>query len=212
MVIVDQATARPIHQSGHVIPAGGSVHRQALQGLITSLDQAAALKPQRVDLCCDNEELVEQITAGRFIESDAQGWLEQALRLLLSFDQWQIKADPEQLERRCAELADQAVSSGAAVDQLTADQAHRRQSESQTGVPQWTVELLEEPGADCPAGCKAGRKYPFGPDVPQGLCVHATEVALTDGPLHWDDPTQQRMTTYCPHCEAPMRIVRVDRG
>jgi ribonuclease HI len=211
VVIVDQSSARPVHESGHLIPGAGSAHRQALRGLITSLETAAALKPERLDVCCDNQELVEQITAGRFVESDAQSWLEQALRLLLSFDQWQIKADDQQLEPRCAELAQRVVQSGRAVDQLTADQAHRKQSESQTGVPQWTVELLEEPGRDCPAGCRAGRKYPFGPDVPEGLCVHAAEVALTDGPMHWDDPTQQRMTTCCPHCAVPMRIRRIDR-
>ncbi len=210
VVVIDADAARPVHEAGYLLPDAGDDESAALGGLLVLLDRVAPLKPRRLDLRCADRRLVDQITTGAAVGREAGPLFDLAMRRLLQLDNWQISLQDDERIRRAAHLSEQALNADAdvvAVDLTESPRQHKRQY---TGVPQWTVKLLEDPGPHCPARCGAGRKYPFGPDTPPGFCVYAARVALDDGPLAWSDAQQRRMTTVCPHCEAPMRIERVD--
>ena len=217
VVLLDATAARAVHEGGYLLGAMPGPHAGDFHALIRALELAAPLSPERVDIRCGSQRLVNQVTGVEPCdEADLAPLFEQALQRLLMIDNWQIgrigKAERERPER----LARAALDSGRDVVDLDREEAPRRQRREHTGVPQWTVELLDEPGAAgesetaCPARCHAGVRYAFGPDTPAGFCVHATSVSLLDGPLNWPDPTQRRMTTICPHCEIPLRIEMVE--
>ncbi|MAE60014.1 MAG: hypothetical protein CMJ49_01510 [Planctomycetaceae bacterium] len=207
--IIDDDAARPIHESGSPLTDTEDRHAAAFDALNHALDLIVPLPAQRVALCCDNELLTQQVTGATPITIPALAErFNQTMNRLLRLHAWQINTVDSPPIARATELADAAARQGHTIEPITFDQAdHRR--EPHTGVPQWTVTCLEDPGARCPAPPTPHTRYPFGPDTPAGLCVHAARAALDDGPLHWPDPNQQRMTTVCPHCHAPIRIERV---
>lgn len=210
VVIVDQASARPIHEAGYNLPWPGSAHAVAVAALIQALQAACELHPQTIDIRCDNELLVRQMTGGASTgDPTVNELIERASLLLLQTDTWRIGTLEPGQGRRPGELAERAMQEATTVTDLDPQQAATRHGRASTGVPQWTVALLEEPGPDCPARCRADHRYPLGPDTPAGLCVYAATAALNDGPLHWTDPEQEQMTTFCPECEVPLRITRV---
>jgi ribonuclease HI len=210
VVITDRRTARAIHEVGCYLGPCGSPHGAQIAALVRALEMALPLQPERLELRCCNELLVRQLTGGASVAIGDSAPLEQAVMQLLRVDSWQIGlADPAD-NQRARQLAQQAVDEAGDVTALHHDDAQQQQRRDHTGVPQWTLTLAEDPGPDCPAGCAARRAYPFGPDVPGGLCVYAALVGLTDGPLVWDDPQQRRMTSVCPQCEVPIEIDRVD--
>ncbi len=210
VVIIDTTAARSVHEAGYLIHETDDDQSATLAGLVRTLDCCAALNPQRLDVRCRDEHLVEQLTAGADVPASASLWFEQAMRLLLQLDAWQMTRDDEDQLAKATSLADQALTVGEDVVALDLAQSPKQHKKQYTGVPQWTAELLENPGPDCPARCPHGRKYPFGPDIPPGLCVHAAHAVLNDGPLHWDDDGQRSMTTLCPNCEVPIRIELVE--
>ena len=207
--LVDASTARPIHEAGYPVEAASTPLAAHYQALVYALRLAVPLEPSHVDLRCGSRDLVEQVTgAGPLEEEDLQSLYQQALQQLIRLDSWRIGAAEASENRRPAELARDALSRGETVVELDHATAQRQHSVEHTGVPQWTAELMEEPGGDCPAGCSAGVRHAFGPDTPAGFCVHAARVALLDGPLGWQDDAQQQMTTSCPRCDVPVRLVR----
>lgn len=207
MVIVDARTARAIHESAHYLGDCESAQDAAFAGLLQVLQTTAELQPDSLDLQCTNEWLVRQVTGASPIDQPNQIDLyEQVIGRLLQLDSWRLSVIDADESQRAAALAERALADAAGITELNVSDARTAHHEHHTGVPQWTVELLEEPGTDCPARCKAGRKYAFGPDLPAGFCVHAGIVALTDGPLTWSDPDQKRMTTVCPNCDVTLQI------
>jgi hypothetical protein len=212
VVVIDHNAARPVHEAGYYLGDQPSVSAANLAALVKSLEVVCTMGPGRVDLRCPDELLIRQVTgASPVVDGDQAPVFNQIVRALLRLDNWQISFADRDEYRRPTELAERAMNEAGEVTDLHAEDARRLHHQSHTGIPQWTVTLLEAPGADCPARCQAGAKYPFGPDVPAGLCVHAALVALTDGPLVWDDSDQTRMTTVCPHCDVPIEINRVDQ-
>ena len=211
LVVTDALAARPIHEAGCLLGSSTDAATAALRALITALELIVPRQPHTVQFRCNDEAMVQQLTGTQPLTDDALRPLwDQAAALLLQLDRWQMQTwNPDEL-RRPADLALQAMDSGANVIELTMDEAAAQQRREHTGVPQWTVTLLEAPGPDCPAGCAANVKHPFGPDTPAGFCVHAAKAVLEDGPLTWTDPQQKRITTVCPHCEVPLRIELVD--
>jgi ribonuclease HI len=207
IIAINRTTARCVQASGSYLAGIDNPDAAAWTALDRALDLAQSLEIERVELRSANRELVEQITGSRAVEPACESMHEMAMCRLLQLDDWQIKYDSE--DTRAGELADQALACRGELDQLSTDDATRQQHVQHTGVPQWTVTLLEEPGPDCPARCRANQPYPFGPDTPAGLCVHAAQTALLEGPMAWSDPDQQRLTTVCPWCEVPIRIERV---
>lgn len=210
VVVTDQRTARSIHQAGYYLGATASHHSAQLAALARALELALPLAPDRLELRCCNELLVRQLTGAASVALGDTEQLEQIVMNLLQVDSWQIGLVEPQDNQPARQLAQRAVDEAGDITDLHHEDAPQQQQRQFTGVPQWTVTLTENPGPDCPAGCAAGRAYPFGPDVPAGLCVHAAIVALTDGPMVWPDPAQTRMTTVCPHCQVPVEIQRVE--
>ncbi|MFA7236946.1 MAG: reverse transcriptase-like protein [Phycisphaeraceae bacterium] len=220
IVITDAQAARAIHEAGHDLGDQPTPQAAALAALLKSLQVVAPLRPDTLELRCCNELLVRQITSGGAAcgtsgvsggggETSEAAIYEQVLALLLRIDSWRMTLIEPADNRRAYELAERAFAEGGPVTDLHHHDSRQLHHSAHTGIPQWTVELLEHPGHDCPAHCTAGKKYPFGPDLPGGFCVHAAIVALADGPMTWSDPDQKQMTTYCPHCETPLRITRV---
>jgi ribonuclease HI len=207
VVVVDQASARPVHEAGYLLGRLESPHVADYRSLIRAIELVLPLKPADVEIRCLSQRLVNQITGAEMVDSAAiEPLYEQTLALLLQLDLWRLTLSTREESRRAMELADHALRQSGDVVRLDTDTAATQQQAKHTGVPQWTVELLEEPGRDCPARCKAGIRYAFGPDTPAGFCVFATSVSLVDGPLNWPDRSQKRMTTVCPHCEVPLQI------
>lgn len=210
LVLNHRETERPIYEAGHFLGSQIRLEAAPYLALLRLLDIAADSSPDQLELCCPHRDLIEQITtASPSGPDEIQDLHTQVMMKLLRFDHWQIKlANPEPL-RRPRELAESALREACDCVDLSIESSTQQQKQQHTGVPQWIVELLEDPGADCPARCTVGRRYPFGPDLPAGFCVHAARIALEDGPLLWADTEQTRMTTMCPFCEIPMRIERV---
>lgn len=209
LILFDQATARTIHETGCYLGKTHSPHHALLLALLRMLDLALPSKPQRLELACTSELLIRQITGELPISDPAERDLvEQAMAMLLKLDIWQISLTDDADRAQVSDLARRALLEACDVNDLDLQTSDLRHHPDHTGVPQWTIELLEDPGDQCPARCNSGRRYAFGPDTPAGLCVHAAIGALIDGPLCWPDPDQQRMTTSCAHCGTPLRIER----
>ena len=207
VVITDPRTARAIHEAGYYLDPAPTVQAAGFAALLKAMEVAEAMTPESLDMRCGNELLVRQLTAQATVTDEREMTLfEQAITALLRLDSWRITAVDSDELRRASDLAQRALDECGGVSELHADDAARLHGQQHTGVPQWTVTLLEHPGDACPARCEAGRRYAFGPDTPAGFCVHASIVALTDGPLTWTDPDQRSMTTVCPHCDTPIRI------
>ncbi|MBI1373827.1 MAG: reverse transcriptase-like protein [Phycisphaera sp.] len=212
IVVTDNHTARTLHEVGHVIDEASSVLAADFAALHHGLELIAPMQPDTLEIRCVSQALVEHLT-GIATPSDTalQATLQRVLEQLLQIDNWQFTRVDREAKSRSVQLANSALVDDDDVVAMEPVVAEKRQRREHTGVPQWTVELLEDPGVDCPARCVARRKYPFGPDVPAGFCVHAARVVLTDGPLTWTDPDLSAMTTLCPHCDVSMRIQCVDR-
>ncbi len=210
LVVVDAAAARPVHQAGYFLGPVPLVEVAAYRALLRALELVLPMKPESVDLRCTSELLVQQMTGVYPVSGEAERLCDEVQGHLLKLDTWRIASDVPEDATGATELARRALEDEQDLIALSAEDSPRRHHRDYTGVPQWTVELLEDPGPDCPAKCAAGIRYPFGPDLPAGFCVHAAREALNDGPLTWIDLSQRSMTTVCPHCEVPMRIKLVE--
>lgn len=209
-VVTDADSARAIHEAAHLAEASDPllVNYEALMRVVDLLIDE---RPEQAEIRCTSREMIEQITGGGPAQSggEAERAYESVMMRLLKLDSWSLVPHDRGHSRRATQLAQHALEAGGDVVSLEIDDAAVQQKQRHTGVPQWTVELLDDAGERCPARCKAEVRFPFGPDTPAGFCVYAAAVALADGPMAWSDPQQQRMTTVCPHCDVPMRIVRV---
>jgi len=207
LIVTDARSARSIHESGHYLGDCPSAQDAAFSGLLKVLQTVESLSPDTLELQSTNEWLVRQVTGASPVETPEQVELyERVIGHLLKLDSWRISVADVREIQRSVDLAERAVADAAGVSDLDVDAAARAHHEQHTGVPQWTVTLLDDPGRDCPARCQPNRKYAFGPDMPAGFCVHAGIVSLTDGPLTWSDPKQTRMTTVCPNCDVTLQI------
>lgn len=212
IVAVDPHRARTIHESGRDLGTFNSAQEAAAAGLERAIDVAERIGPDSVAIRCDNELLVRQVTGAA--EANDEGLSERLNRVmfaLLRLSGWHIAVAEPTETRRANELAQQTIEEG----EVGAGEAAAEPTETEAAgaaSPEWTAMLLSEPGPRCPAKMKAGQRYPFGPDTPAGFCIHAAEAALTDGPPHWPDADQRRMSTLCPHCDAPIQLERTDEG
>jgi hypothetical protein len=181
-----------------------------MASLVRALSITAEMAPETLAIQCGDELLARQVTGeARVVDEHANEQFDAVLGLLLQLSSWQIRAiEPEQMQD-AMELARRALEEAGSVTDLDAAEAPRLHQQAHTGVPQWTLSILDQGDQPCPARCSEGQRFAFGPDTPAGLCVHAALVALTDGPLTWPDPTQRRMTTSCPHCDRTLRLEKL---
>ncbi len=208
VVVTDTDAARSIHEAGYYLGELADRDRAAEEALLKAVTAAGEEEPETLEVGCTDAGLVERVTTGA-VEGASEA-LQKALWALLGFENWRIRVVEQGEVQRAAELASEAMGRAGPVDVLNASTAAKQQKQAFTGVPQWTVTLLEDPGRDCPAGCGPDRTYPFGPDTPAGFCVYAARAVLQEGPLGWEAGSgQQRLTMLCPVCDAPMRIDRI---
>lgn len=205
VVVVDATSARAIHEAGYPLEANAA-HAAVYDALLRAMDVVESMQATELDVRLTSQRVVNQITGVEPVEDETLAErFERVLAALLRIDTWKIGLDHKPPPRTAA-LAGAALRASGDVVELDPDAAAEQQKREHTGVPQWTAELLEEPGIDCPARCHESIRYAFGPDLPAGFCVHAASVVLTDGPLGWNDPDQTRMTTVCPFCDVPIQI------
>jgi hypothetical protein len=174
------------------------------QALVAALAQAWDRRGgQALEVRCCNAEFVGRITGDAADSPATQPLHEQAMTALLRWDVWRLVEADRGALRRALELAGAALRLDPdQIQALTAD------ATAPAGPMRWSVRLMEDPGNDCPAGCTSRTIHKFGLTVPPGLCVHAAAAALADGPPRWTDPALRRMTTYCDHCDVPLRLER----
>lgn len=207
--LIDAQAARAIHEAGYLLGSAKSHQAAGYAGLLKALELVGPLKPTELEIRCADAVLIGQITGAETIEdAELQAKYEQVAGVLLGLDTWRLTVLSGAEAKRGEQLAGRAIELGQDVVELGVEDSPRRQRERHTGLPQWTVRLLDDPGRDCPAGCGAGHRYPFGPDTPAGFCLHAMRVVMVDGPLNWP-ADQQSMTTLCPNCDVPLRMDRV---
>lgn len=207
IVVRDDQTLRPVHEAGYFLGRDLADDDAHYHALVRALELLLPLRPNVADLCCGRQSLIDQITGlAPLTSASARPILQQVQQLLLRLDGWKLTLQPPDAQPQAQDLARQALDEEHDVSRLSADESAQQFHHEHTGVPQWTLEILEDAGPRCPGKCRAGERYAFGPDTPASLCVYAAEAALADGPLHWPDPTQERMTTVCAHCHTPLRI------
>ena len=184
VVIRDSDSGKPVHEAGYFL--GKCTNNVAeYQGLIRSLDIAAGLGGQRLDIYSDSQLLVRQITGEYRVKSpDLKPLFEQAKRLLGGFADWRIQHVLRDKNQRADELANLAMDHQADV---TGDTPLTPSASSHTSssTPVWTAKLAGRNGR-CLAGCSVGNEYTFGKTTPEGFCIHATATMLADGPTRWD--------------------------
>lgn len=203
IVICDPAAGCRLNETGRKLEAAGDERAAHYQALLAGLQAAAAMSPEELEIRCVRHELVQRITGdpGAGVEEDELH--QQVMMQLLRFDIWRIVAVDAGELKRPLELAGQALG-------LSSQQIAQAMPAAKAPIgPRWTVQLMEEPGRDCPAGCREGVAYEMSATVPAGLCIHAARAALIDGPLGWKSAEQSRMTTYCDHCDVPLQITRL---
>lgn len=211
IVAVDEHRARAIHESGRELGVLGSAQEAAAAALERAIDVAEQFKPDSVAIRCDNELLVRQVTgAAEPGDAASRDRLGRVMVALLRLSGWHISVAEPSEARRSSELAQQAIEAGEVSVAVEDAEGGGAAGERVAVSPEWTAMLLAEPGPRCPSRMKPGRRYPFGPTTPSGCCIHAAEAALTDGPPRWLEAAQRRMTTLCPHCEAPIQLQRTD--
>jgi len=212
VVVIDERRARPIHEAGYELQPVASAQAAAVAGLEKAVEVAAEMQPPSVAIRCDNELLVRQVTGAAPLDDEASTERhERVLQALLRLNSWHMAvAEPAEMQR-ASELAQRTLEEGEAPgEQAEAGGGGPATGEEDPAPPQWVAALLDDPGPRCPARTQPGKRFPFGPETPAGFCVHAAAAAIDDGPLHWAEPAQRRMTTLCPHCDATLRLERVD--
>lgn len=218
---VDPALA--IHEAGYFL--GRTTNNVAeYQGLIRALELAAALKPTQVNIFSDSELLVRQITGKYRVKSpELKPLYTKATQLLLQFDSWHINHIYREANQRADELANMAMDAKRDVIVTSAD-AFKGLAMPATKAPaatsaspspaaptdepalRWTATLTRDPGPRCPARTPAGKPFAFGPATPQGLCIHAAQAVLENGPMTWSARHKAHGQTTCPHCKVAIDL------
>lgn len=226
VVITDTETNKPLHEAGYYL--GVATNNVAeYQGLLHGLTLAAELKADEVRIFSDSELMVRQLTGDYRVKSpDLIPLFEQAQRLLLKVNGWQIKHVKREMNKRADELVNMALDASADVvvrdatgsgsDTLASPFVNRPTGASDaaaeasvaasgdTVVPRWSATVEGKPGA-CPMGCTVGKTFPFGPHTPKGFCVHAAAAMYMTDPFSLtkgDEPVR----TACGHCGAAVRV------
>lgn len=234
VVIQSADPAFTVHEAGYFL--GRATNNVAeYKGLIRGLELAVELGAIDVRVFSDSELMVRQIMGEYKVKSpDLKPLYEHAQRLLLQIDLWQIQHVYRTENKRADELVNMAIDAkrdvvvASARDFLKGDRKPRlaitrplgasppREAISKPapppsgdvpGVPRWTATLASDDRDGCPAAnCRAGRPYSFAATTPPGLCVHAAQAALEDGPLEWADGHAATGEAKCGRCGVMVKI------
>ncbi|MEX2673705.1 MAG: hypothetical protein WD294_16515 [Phycisphaeraceae bacterium] len=223
VVITEIETAKPVHAAGDLLPDAEAAPDALYRAMLQALSVIEELDPAEVELRCDSPTLVEQLTGGGAIEVEAglEALFEQAMLRLLRLGLWRIRCVETAELHRPRELAEQTLTATPGVEPAPTEPEPTPDSPAENAAGNirdkvgggsgtrwggWSVVFAEDAGKRCPMDCRARQRFHFGPGTPEGFCIQALPAIAEDGPLTWDDPQQQRMTTQCPHCDVPMDI------
>jgi ribonuclease HI len=211
VVIHDADTGQAVHEAGYFL--GRCTNNVAeYQGLIRSLERAAELGGDQLDIHSDSELLVRQITGQYRVKSaDLKPLYARAADLLDKFPNWQIQHVRREKNQRADELANLAIDHQADVsgDTPPAPASGTNPAPAASNVA-WSAKLKGRNGK-CLAGCSTGNEYTFGPTTPEGFCVHATAAMLADGPLDWE-ASKRSGKARCGACGLSVEMRVIHRG
>jgi ribonuclease HI len=212
-VVIQTDDGVTVHEAGYFL--GRMTNNVAeYSGLLRALELAVEHKAQRVRVYSDSQLMVRQITGEYRVKSeDLKPLFEKAQELLLQLPAWEIQHVRREKNKRADELVnlaldrkrDMTMENGQAFaaepdDEIEPVQGYERK---------WTATFATRVPFECPAMCDPDRDYAFGPTTPDGMCVHAAEVILEEGPLVWPDD-QREGKTWCPRCRVEVLLKRVD--
>lgn len=184
ITISNTATGEAVRELSYIVARGDSAAAAQYNGLLRAIDAVTPLRPEEVEFHSPSQQLVNQIIGAEAIGDAALGSLHQrAMMGLLKLDSWHITH-----EKRAAEQ--------------TAEMPIARQPRV---VHRWTARFTASGGPACPLPPAEGKLYAFGPGTPSGLCVHAAEVILSEGPLYWPTDQAEGEIT-CPTCGASIQV------
>ena len=213
-IVLQQAGQdHPLHEGGYYL--GHATNNVAeYQGLVRALELAQQRGGESLQIYSDSQLMVRQITGEYRVKSEDLAPLhEQAQMALLNFAQWRIHHVRREQNKRADDLVNLALDRGHdVVMEGGVEQASEADIVNQDVVddtPHWTAQFEARPGFDCPAMCDPDREYAFGPSTPDGMCIHAAEVILEEGPLVWP-PDQREGPTWCPRCNAKIILKRTN--
>lgn len=217
----DGEPARILHEAGYHL---GRLTNNVAEytALLRALNIAASGGPDELIIHSDSELMVKQLTGEYRVKSpDLQPLFQDAQALLLKFDLWRIQHVPREKNRRADELANMAMDAGKdvvlrAIDGTTptvaprpAPEAPARANAAKSDTLRFTATLEADPGRKCPAACRAGRPYAFGPATPPGFCIYAAQVTLDE--IAWNQQPDAKdavtqATAECNRCGVLIRI------
>jgi len=211
VVIADAQSGKSLHEAGYFL--GTTTNNVAeYRGLLRALRLAIPLEPDATIIHSDSQLMVRQITGEYRVKSDAIRPLhEQAQSLLLQLGGWQIKHVRREQNKRADELVNEAMDAGQDVITIDLSAGQAQDLDDAEGepakFPTWTLRFDEATGDACPAPCRAGETYEFGPTTPNGLCIFAARAAFAMVPaLTGDRPTIPDCELICPRCGAHLTM------
>ena len=166
VVIHDDNHARTLLEAGFFL---GTMTNNAAEyhSLIRAVQHAVKLGVKTANVLSDSQLLVRQITGEYRVKSaDLRPLHEQAQRLMLRFDSWQIRHIRRNDNKRADQLVNMALDQkrdvivGGKASDSTDTAAKQQPVETD---PRWTVELVGKTGQSCPLNCPTGKRFAFGP-------------------------------------------------
>jgi ribonuclease HI len=175
------------HQGRQILEAG--YHLQPMtnnqaeyHALLLALQAADKWGERQITVHSDSELLVRQLTGRYRLRSEGlRPLFEQAQKLLLRFDNWQLNHIPREANTRADQLANKALDARAdVIDVQLGDVAPAHPSAQTAGSPIVIVAKCTRAPADnaCPADCQAGQRFRFADVLPAGLCLHAAQSMI----------------------------------
>jgi ribonuclease HI len=203
-VVIRDGRGRSILEAGYFL--GEATNNVAeYTAMLLGLEAAQKFGAEAVSLFADSELMVKQLT-GQYKVRDVHlaKLFEQAQRLLIGFESWQIKHIRREQNRRADILVNKALDAGQDVVEIQLGDAQPRsrpragaEGASDTGrtagrsagsldaapddstLPAVIVKVTHGPQ---PGGCKGGTgqegEFVFGETAPAGMCVYAIKAVL----------------------------------
>lgn len=177
--------------------------------LLRGLAAVQDLKIKEINIFSDSELVVKQIIGKyRVKNSDLKEIYLQVQQALLSFDRWQIRHIPREMNKQADSLVNEVLD-----DKLNAPKQVNQSTEpaSSTKV---MLEVLNPPSeGTCASEMKRGMCFVFSEVVPPGLCICAANsvlpsvIAIRRSPSDYEDTLQIRCER--PECGAIFKISKI---
>ena len=222
VAIQDTDTQQVVHEAGYYI--GKATNNVAeYRALIRALELAQQYHAKEVNIRCDSQLVVMQVTGRYKVKSPDLKELHQQVQMLVRrFDSWQISHVYRHLNSCADDLVNMALDAKADVilaslpsasshpksrgasSPLFDDPAQQAQPRGQS--PQWIASVTSEPETPWEGGCERGQRFTFGPTTPKGMCVHAAQAMFALSPTTDMEGQGPRATIRCPQCGCTLSI------